>query len=141
MVKKITLIFIISSIMVLTGSFAQAEDSYQQSTNVGINFYGIGKSEAGIGGWYEAFDDIYITVNVDFQESDHTLSVSGIYMVPRRFLFFKVYGGVGVNYQTNETKTDAHIVGGSEFLWFFSEYEYSLSSSEVRSRSGIRLRF
>ena len=61
---------------------------------------------------------IYVTGNMDYIGHDQNLIFQGglAYMIPRKILIFRFYGGGGIEYSRNDYRADPYIMVGTK-LW------------------------
>lgn len=70
-----------------------------------------------------------------------TANLDAIYVVPQKFLWMEVYGGLGVDYALGTPRLGGHVIAGSQFWCFFTEDEYQLVNRRNVVRAGVRIRF
>lgn len=87
--------------------------------------------------------NLWVTGSLDRLGVDEgpTVSLSALYHIPRNFLFFNPYGGLGVHTATDGS-LEPHVTGGGHFWFLYWETEYPLvRGGSPFHRSGIRLDF
>ncbi len=107
-----------------------------------VNFSSLRLADFSMGYGYRITEHNWLVLNFDNLGYRDPLRLSGsfVFEVPRRFLIWTLYGGGGINYRVGE-RGGIHLIAGSEFLWFFSEYEFAFPDSQGYIRGGFRLRF
>lgn len=90
------------------------------------------------------FNQIYATTNIQYLDSasDLEFQAGAAYLFPYKILFFRLYGGTGLQMSRNEGFQYPYIVMGTDFLIFFSEVIHPLSSHmEPKFRAGFSFHF
>ena len=88
--------------------------------------------------------NLYGTLNIEYHETANDLEfqAGAIYLLPHEVLFFKFYGGGGVQLSRNLGYEYPYLVLGTNFLFLFSEVVYPLEKeAEPRYRGGFSFEF
>lgn len=86
----------------------------------------------------------FLRAGTSFQENTKSLSlpVSMLYKVPGNIAIWRFYGGVGASWGRESELLSPFVVGGTEFLFLYSEYLFSLEkNSEPTFRGGFHFKF
>lgn len=86
----------------------------------------------------------YLRAGASFDTQAKTLSVpvSLLYKVPGRVAIWSFYGGAGASWSRESEQVSPFIVGGTEFLFLYTEYQFSMEkNSEPTLRGGFHFRF
>jgi hypothetical protein len=77
--------------------------------------------------------NMFLTGNVDYvsSEADLLFQVGAAYMLPRKILFFRLYGGGGIEMSRNHGYMYPYVVAGTKFLFFYAEIIHPLQSHSV----------
>ena len=93
-----------------------------------------------IGYKHLATGNIYLTGNLDYvsDESDLLFQAGTVYMIPRKFLIFRFYGGGGMEFSRNNGYLYPYVMAGTNFWIFFTEIVHPLRNNKS---PGYRLGF
>jgi len=93
---------------------------------------------------FHLFNDFYAGTNIEYYASnrDTKLHLTGIYLLPHEFLFFKFYGGAGYRFSRKNVDEYPYLLIGSHFWFLFSEVLYPwVDEAEPVVRFGLSLDF
>jgi DUF4097 and DUF4098 domain-containing protein YvlB len=93
---------------------------------------------------YQIKNHFYITSNLEYSslERDLHLQIGSIYLIPHKVLFFRFYGGGGVEFSNRDGYLYPYLLMGTDFLFFFSEVLYPWETETVPSfRNGFSIKF
>jgi len=151
--KKALIIVLIVTLTILAGQLLPAADyehsghkhSSHESQAPGsfVNLYLL-KGNVAAGLKLQLFWNIYATGNVQYLDSadDLEFQAGAIYLFPHKILFFRLYGGGGVQMSRNEGYQYPYVVLGTDFLLFFSEVIHPLSKGmQPKFRAGFSFHF
>jgi len=87
---------------------------------------------ASVGYKHRVADSTYLTTNLDYVDdrNDITFQVGAGYMIPRKFWFFWLYGGAGLQFSRNNAYEHPYITLGTRFWILYSEVVYPLLRGE-----------
>ena len=87
---------------------------------------------ASVGYKHRVADSTYLTTNLDYfdDRNDITFQVGAGYMIPRKFLFFWLYGGAGLQFSRNHAYEHPYITLGTRFWILYWEAVYPLQRGE-----------
>jgi hypothetical protein len=76
--------------------------------------------------------NIYLTGNLDYihSEEDLLFQAGAAYMIPAKILFFRFYGGGGMEFSRNRGYMYPYVMAGTNFWFLFTEVAYPLRSNE-----------
>lgn len=136
--KYLTLVLMFSGIVF----FCAAGEGEARDRNLSVHFSSLNIHESNLGLGIRLSEQGWLALNIDNLGARRPVrfSSSVYYMIPRRFIIWNIYGGLGINYSQYQGM-NPHILAGSEFLWFFTEYEFQLQQQAGFFRAGFRLRF
>jgi hypothetical protein len=143
MKKLIFIVLILLLFLLLTGAsvFARHDDLRPPSSF--INLYRIDhKIAAGLK--QHVLTHIYATGNLEYRSeaSDLELQFGTVYLLPQKILFFRLYGGTGLQFSRNEGYQYPYLVLGTHFLFFFSEVIHPWHGKmEPKFRGGFSFHF
>lgn len=86
----------------------------------------------------------YLTGNLDYIKSEEDLrfQAGAVYMIPAKILFFRFYGGGGVEAYRNRSHVRPYILVGLNFWVLYTELGYPLESHEKSfARLGFSISF
>lgn len=142
--KKLIVILILVFLFVLfgaTGIFArQGTHSIPGSF---INIYKI-DSNVAAGLKHRFHRNLYATTNIEYRSpiNDLQFQVGAVYLLPQKILFFRLYGGTGLQVSRNEGFQYPYVVLGTHFLVFFSEVVHPWTSrTDAKFRGGFSFKF
>jgi len=147
--KKTFMIVLVIFLAVLTMAFQLFAErgshgkSWSRPPMSFVNIYRInGSIAAGMKG--RVWENVYVTGNVQYRDSisDLEFQAGAVYMLPFKVLFFRFYGGSGLQLSRNEGFQYPYVVLGTDFLFFFSEVIHPLSSGmSPKVRGGFSFHF
>jgi len=78
------------------------------------------------------FPNVYLTANLDYlrSESDLRLQAGAAYMIPRKILIFRFYGGGGLEYSRNQGYMYPYLMIGTNFWILNWDIVHPLRSHE-----------
>lgn len=87
---------------------------------------------ASVGYKHRVASSTYLTTNLDYvnNKNDITFQVGAGYMIPRKFWFFWLYGGAGLQFSRNHAYEHPYITLGTRFWILYSEVVYPLQWRE-----------
>ncbi len=138
---KRSLILSILTILLLffgiTDSFAKSKRFQTHENYITFSFF---IQPYSFGYKHSIYRNVYLTGNVDYEKSDKDLLLQGgaVYMIPRKILFFRLYGGGGLELSRNRGVMYPYVVVGTNFLFLFAEIFHPL---EKESSPGYRFGF
>jgi len=76
--------------------------------------------------------NIYLTGNLDYisSKSDLLLQTGAAYMIPRKILIFRFYGGGGLEFSRNHGFNYPYVVIGTNFWFLYTEIVHPLESKK-----------
>ena len=78
----------------------------------------------------------------DSQAKSLSVPVSLLYKVPGKVALWRFYGGAGASWNRESEEIAPFILGGTEFLFLYTEYQFSMEkSSDPTLRGGFHFRF
>lgn len=86
----------------------------------------------------------FLRAGANFDTKAKTLSVpvSLLYKVPGKVAIWSFYGGAGASWNRESEQVSPFIVGGTEFLFLYTEYQFSMEkNSEPTLKGGFHFRF
>ena len=92
----------------------------------------------------EISPQVYLRAGASFDAEAKTLSlpVSLLYKLPGKVVLWSFYGGVGASWNREKEQASPFIVGGTEFLFLYTEYQFSLEkNSEPTLLGGFHFKF
>ena len=104
----------------LMGVFAVDSMAHSKKTGNPDNYLSLSFfiSPFSVGLKHQLTKSIYVTGNMDYIGHDQNLIFQGglAYMIPRKILIFRFYGGGGIEYSRNDYRADPYIMVGTK-LW------------------------
>jgi len=88
--------------------------------------------------------NVYLTATMDHHEDEQDLrfQAGAIYRIPRRLLFFRIYGGGGWEFSRNDGYQYPYLTVGADFWIFYSEVSHPLrAEQDPTTRFGFRFSF
>ena len=88
--------------------------------------------------------NVFLTGNMDYVSSDSDLlfKAGAAYMLPRKILFFRLYGGGGIEMSRNHGYMYPYVVAGTKFLFLYAEIVHPMQShSTPNYRFGFSFAF
>lgn len=82
---------------------------------------------------HAVYRNVYLTGNLDYESSDKDLlfQAGAVYMIPRKILFFRLYGGGGLELSRNRGVMYPYVVAGTNFLFLFAEIFHPLEKERT----------
>jgi hypothetical protein len=79
------------------------------------------------------YRNVFLTGNLDYESSDADLlfQAGAVYMIPRKVLFFRLYGGGGLELSRNRGVMYPYVVVGTNFLFLFAEIYHPLEKERT----------
>ena len=88
--------------------------------------------------------NLFLTGNMDYVRSDSDLLFRGgaAYMLPRKILFFRLYGGGGIEMSRNHGYMYPYVMAGTKFFFLYAEIVHPMQShSTPNYRLGFSFSF
>jgi len=88
--------------------------------------------------------NLFLTGNMDYvsSESDLLFQAGAAYMLPRKILFFRLYGGGGIEMSRNHGYRYPYVVAGTKFFFLYAEIVHPMQSHGTPSyRLGFSFTF
>ncbi|UCE40168.1 MAG: hypothetical protein JSV17_11955 [Candidatus Aminicenantes bacterium] len=88
--------------------------------------------------------NVFLTGNMDYvsSESDLLFQAGGAYMLPRKILFFRLYGGGGIEMSRNRGYMYPYVMAGTKFFFLYAEIVHPMQShSSPNYRFGFSFSF
>jgi hypothetical protein len=88
--------------------------------------------------------NLFLTGNMEYVRSDTDLLFRGgaVYMLPRKILFFRFYGGGGVELSRNHGYLYPYVMAGTKFFFLYAEIIHPMqSNSSPNYRLGFSFSF
>jgi hypothetical protein len=88
--------------------------------------------------------NVYLTATMDYHKDDQDLrfQAGAIYRLTRKVLFFRLYGGGGLEFSRNDGYLYPYLTVGADFWIFYSEVSHPLKEDrEPTTRFGFRFSF
>ncbi len=93
---------------------------------------------------FETSPQWYLRLGANYNAETKHLSVpvSLLYKVPGKVILWSFYGGAGISLERESEEIRPYLVGGTEFLFLYSECLFSMEkNSEPILRGGFHFRF
>ena len=144
--KKAPTIILLAVISILAGQIAalgysRAPRSWAPGSF--INLYTL-DSHIAAGLKERVFGRFYAQGNVQFRDASSDLEIQAgmSYLLPVKVLFFRFYGGAGLQFSRNEGYQYPYVSMGTDFLFFFSEALYPMQAGQSpQIRGGFSFHF
>jgi hypothetical protein len=77
--------------------------------------------------------NLFLTGNMDYvgSESDLMFQAGAAYMIPRKILFFRFYGGGGVEMSRNHGYMYPYAMAGTKFFFLYAEIVHPMQSNST----------
>ncbi len=77
--------------------------------------------------------NVFLTGNMDYvsSESDLLFQAGAAYMLPRKILFFRPYGGAGIEMSRNHGYMYPYVLVGTKFLFLYAEIIHPLQNKST----------
>ena len=88
--------------------------------------------------------NLFLTGNMDYvsSESDLLFQAGAAYMLPRKILFFRLYGGGGIEMSRNHGYMYPYVMAGTKFLFLYAEIVHPMQSKSTPNyRFGFSISF
>jgi hypothetical protein len=88
--------------------------------------------------------NLFLVGNMDYvrSESDLLFQAGAAYMLPRKILFFRLYGGGGIEMSRNHGYMYPYVMAGTKFLFLYAEIVHPMQShSTPNYRLGFSFSF
>ncbi len=120
-------------LMILFGGtdiFAKTRQFQKQENYVTFSFF---IQPYSFGYKHAIYRNVYLTGNLDYESSDKDLlfQAGAVYMIPRKILFFRLYGGGGLELSRNRGVMYPYVVVGTNFLFLFAEIFHPLEKEKT----------
>ncbi len=142
--KKILIVSVLGASIILassSGVFAKAHKSSTPKNYLTLSFF---LRPTSLGYKHHLFDNLYATGNLDYISStkDLEFQIGAAYFIPRKILFFRLYGGAGYQFSRNRGYQYPYISIGTQFFFLFSELIHPLRSGmDPQGRFGFFFKF
>ncbi len=131
--KKILPVGIIGLLLIsfcATDSYAKhrRSRSYQSPDNfVTFSFF---IQPVSVGYKHRLTGNVFLIGNMDYvsSESDLLFQAGAAYMLPRKILFFRLYGGGGIEMSRNHGYMYPFVMAGTKFLFLYAEIVHPMQS-------------
>jgi hypothetical protein len=143
--KKHLMVVILGTVILVSGAgnvFAH-EKPYQPPKNF-LNFSLLVFYPASVGYKHLVAGNTYLTGNLDYirSEEDLRFQAGAVYMIPAKILFFRFYGGGGVEAYRNRSHVRPYVLVGIHFWILHTEIGYPLESyGKSFTRLGFSISF
>lgn len=144
MKKYITVSFLVISIIVFSANDTFARGKKFKASDHYLNLSLFIFYPASIGYKHLVSRNMYLTGNLDYVDCDKDLlcQTGAAYMIPRKILFLRVYGGGGLEFSRNHGYLYPYVMIGSNFWILFTEIVHPLRSErDPRYRLGFSFSF
>ena len=127
-----------------TGTFAKQRrsQSYHPPDNfVTFSFF---IHPINLGYQHRLSGNVFLTGNMDYvsSESDLLFQAGAAYMLPRKILFFRLYGGGGIEMSRNHGYMYPYVMAGTKFWFLYAEIVHPMQShSTPNYRFGFSFSF
>ncbi|MGB8952930.1 MAG: hypothetical protein WCC06_09750 [Candidatus Aminicenantales bacterium] len=131
-------------ILMLSFSSTEARTRYYSPADNYLNVSLFLLHPLSVGYKHQVRTNFFLTGNMDYssQEKDLLFQAGAAYMIPKKFLIFRFYGGGGVEFSRNNGYSYPYVSIGTNFWVLYSEIVHPLrSSSEPGFRFGFSLAF
>jgi hypothetical protein len=131
--KRSLTISILAILMIILGStdsFAKSRRFQERESYVTFSFF---IQPYSFGYKHSIYRNVYLTGNLDYERSDADLlfQAGAVYMIPRKVLFFRLYGGGGLEFSRNRGVMYPYVVVGTNFLFLFAEIFHPLEKEKT----------
>lgn len=99
---------------------------------------------ASLGLKHRLFRNVYATGNLDYRNSSNDLEfqAGAVYLIPRKIIIFRLYGGGGYQFSRNEGYQYPYVTVGTNFIFLFSEIIYPMRNGiDSKYRFGFSFKF
>jgi len=144
MKKYITVSFLVILIIAFSATDTFARGKKFKASDHYLNLSLFIFYPASIGYKHLVSRNVYLTGNLDYVDGDKDLlfQTGAAYMIPRKILFLRVYGGGGLEFSRNHGYLYPYVMIGSNFWILFAESVHPLQSRESpRHRFGFSFSF
>ena len=127
-----------------TDTYAQHRRSRSYQTPDNFVTFSFFISPASVGYKHRLSGNLFFTGNMDYvsSESDLLFQAGAAYMLPRKILFFRLYGGGGIEMSRNHGYMYPYVMAGTKFLFLYAEIVHPmLSHSTPNYRFGFSFTF
>ena len=127
-------------ILVLAGGFVSGKDKAPKGY-LNFSFF---INPLDIGYQHRLVDNLYGTVNLDYQGSDSDLlfRTGAVYLIPRKIIIFRFYGGGVLQYSRNFGYDYPYLTVGTRFLFLFTEIIHPIESrAKPEYKFGFSVKF
>jgi hypothetical protein len=144
MKKYVALGFLGLALMALTSSdaFAKCRRGRTPERYVNLSFFFFQPLDVGYK--QRVAPNVYLTGNMDYEpdEKDLRFQAGAAYMIPHKILFFRLYGGGGVEFSRNKGYMYPYVAVGTNFWILYTEIVHPLRAGrEPTYRFGLSLAF
>lgn len=82
---------------------------------------------------HQVVRNVFLTGNVDYLSGDEELlfQAGAAYMIPRKILFFRLYGGGGLEMSRNRGVMYPYLLAGTKFWFLFAEIYHPLEKERT----------
>lgn len=145
--KKILLIGFMGLLLIVfcaSDTFARhrRSRSYQSPDNIVTFSFFI--NPVSVGYKHRLTGNVFLTGNMDYvrSESDLLLQAGAAYVLPRKILFFRLYGGGGIELSRNHGYMYPYAMAGTKFFFLYAEIVHPMQSNSTPSyRFGFSFTF
>jgi len=128
----ISLLVILVSAFCVTDSFTKCRRQQTYRSPDSIVTFSFFIHPIRVGYKHRLIGNVFLTGNVDYvsSESELLLQAGAAYILPRKILLFRLYGGGGLEVSRNYGTLYPYIVAGTKFLFFYAEIIHSLENNK-----------
>jgi hypothetical protein len=82
---------------------------------------------------HQVVRNVFLTGNMDYLRADEDLlfQAGAAYMIPRKILFFRLYGGGGLEMSRNRGVMYPYLMAGTKFWFLFAEIYHPLEKERT----------
>ncbi|MFB0566042.1 MAG: hypothetical protein ACETWK_10255 [Candidatus Aminicenantaceae bacterium] len=142
--KKILVLSMATTLIILLSANFVLASPDKSSTPTSLLTLAFSFKPVSLGYKHQLFDNVYAAGNLEYHSTNTDLEFRAgtEYLIPRKILIFRLYGGGGVQFSRNEGYQYPYIVLGTNFFGLFYEVIHPMKGNmEPRYRFGVNLKF
>jgi len=135
-------LFLAMALIMVPDARAHHDEFYAPRNILNVSFNVFRPSSLGYK--HRVGERLYVTGALEYKASDDDLAVQGgaAYFFPVKILFFRPYGGGGLEYSRNLEAVYPYVTAGMSFGIFFTEFNHPLyREASSRFRFGLGIKF
>lgn len=131
--KKLLAVGIVAVVVFVSGRDNAYAGRHRASTPENVVTFSFFVQPLSFGLKHQVARNVFLTGNMDYLSSEEDLlfQTGAAYMIPRKVLFFRLYGGGGLEMSRNRGVVYPYLMVGTKFFFLFGEISHPLERART----------